>query len=388
MLWFGLTLFLAVCAYIFQKRAGHFVPNALKPTTLLAGRQPVPAPATLRHSPAAPLHKAGSHRQPVSVTQPPHMPRHQHRRPPASPAPATQQHGEAQLGGGDEAVWPSGSPEPGTDQQSQQQVPSQQQPPQQAGQGVPLHPPPPPLDQPPLQPQPQASEQPVQPEPAEEQQKPADQQQPDLLEPIHTEPEGQLGQAGGEAQPTPSEGGAQVPAEAEQQQTPEEQQAAGGGQVAADQQVPEQQSGSGAAADAEVHPSPEGAGQQRAIEADLAEAATEAAAAVLPDEAAALEQAAADAAAAATLEVAAGEAAAYKAAEDAAAAGTEAEGQAAGEQPPAVGPEGAPEPDRHIIMDRQGRRIAVDPTAEFVRSPLGGQPAGEPTGEAAPRDEL
>lgn len=37
MLWMGLTLFLAVCAYIAQKRAAHFIPKPLKPSNLLAG---------------------------------------------------------------------------------------------------------------------------------------------------------------------------------------------------------------------------------------------------------------------------------------------------------------------------------------------------------------
>ncbi|KAL4420075.1 hypothetical protein ABPG77_004340 [Micractinium sp. CCAP 211/92] len=37
MLWMGLTLFLAVCAYIAQKRAAHFIPEPLKPSNLLAG---------------------------------------------------------------------------------------------------------------------------------------------------------------------------------------------------------------------------------------------------------------------------------------------------------------------------------------------------------------
>ncbi|PRW56334.1 ATP-dependent zinc metalloprotease FTSH mitochondrial [Chlorella sorokiniana] len=376
MLWFGLTLFLAVCAYIFQKRAGHFVPNALKPTTLLAGRQPVPAPSLLRRPAGVPLHKTGGGlRQPPAMAhQPqPHVPRHQQRRPPASPVPATQQQGEPQVGGADEAVWPSGAPELGTEQpqaaesQQQQQVSEQQQqPPQQPGQGAGLPPPPRPVDQPAQQQQPEQPVQQEQPQP-DIQEKPAEQQQaPDLLEPVPAEPEGQHAeQAGGEAQQAPSGGGA---LEAGEQPAADEQQAAD----------------SGAAAEAQAQP--EGAGS----EAELA-AAVEAAAAALSGDAAGLEQAAEQAAAAAAQEVAAGEAAADAQAGDAAAAAAaaaESQGQAAGGEPSAVGPEGAPEPDKHAILDRQGRRIAVDPIAEFVRSPLGGPPAGEPAGGEAPRDEL
>ena len=61
MLWFGLTLFVLVCAYIFQKRAGHFIPDRLKPGSLLkaagltARSRPMPVPApTQRLRPQAP----------------------------------------------------------------------------------------------------------------------------------------------------------------------------------------------------------------------------------------------------------------------------------------------------------------------------------------------
>lgn len=59
MLWFGLSLFVLVCAYIFQKRAAHFVPNALKPGALLraaglSGSKGSPTPPPLPPAQRAP----------------------------------------------------------------------------------------------------------------------------------------------------------------------------------------------------------------------------------------------------------------------------------------------------------------------------------------------
>ncbi|KAI3436768.1 hypothetical protein D9Q98_006180 [Chlorella vulgaris] len=71
MLWFGLSLFVLVCAYIFQKRAGHFVPDRLKPAALLratglTGRSlptPVPAPTSRLRPPVPAAQRAPSARQ-------------------------------------------------------------------------------------------------------------------------------------------------------------------------------------------------------------------------------------------------------------------------------------------------------------------------------------
>ncbi|KAL4457832.1 hypothetical protein ABPG75_012697 [Micractinium tetrahymenae] len=82
MLWMGLTIFLAVCAYIFQKRAGHFIPEPLKPSNLLGGLMGPPRVGKPLAAPPAGRLRAES---------PPHAVRRPGSPPPLPPQPAMPQ---------------------------------------------------------------------------------------------------------------------------------------------------------------------------------------------------------------------------------------------------------------------------------------------------------
>jgi hypothetical protein len=127
LLWFGLTIFLAVCAYVFQKRAGHFVPARLKPSALLSatglpaylrgdGRPAVRQPQGLRRPQAQPpLRKArGSGMQDPGGAPVQQMPEATQQEsagvpptPPSVPPPQLQVSPEA---ADEQAVWPSAGP--------------------------------------------------------------------------------------------------------------------------------------------------------------------------------------------------------------------------------------------------------------------------------------
>ena len=127
LLWFGLTIFLAVCAYVFQKRAGHFVPARLKPSALLSatglpaylrgdGRPVARQPQGLRRPQAQPpLHEArGSAMQEPGSAPVQQMPEGTQQEaagmphtPPAVPPPQLQVSPEAVE---EQAVWPSAGP--------------------------------------------------------------------------------------------------------------------------------------------------------------------------------------------------------------------------------------------------------------------------------------